>query len=363
VFVSVTVEAVEVTSLLERLVIEEHDMKATIATMTFGDSHLILSDVFHEGLTVEIDLGYSDGHALMFRGIITSIRAYFPARGHPHVEVQAMDNLILLSLEPKTYRWSNTTVSQIVGKMAETYGFLPGTIALSSDAVLEETRPRQQVEETDLAFLFRLAHDYDCKLYLEHADVPPDKLSFVSTGSLMEAEPIEEVLNFNQNLAEFYAIFDAFATAAEEQLVTTDPASGERVEFVEDLVSTDELTWVPDPERMAQMGDSAAFIASLVSKSAAKRATLRHFWRKPPRLVGAPARPTSDRSQAYGDQSRRLGQSGRGLASGSIWLRPRHRVSITGHGGRWSGAWYLVQVRHELDMRRRSYTSAFICTR
>jgi hypothetical protein len=95
----------------------------------------------------------------------------------------------------------------------------------------------------------------------------------------------------------------------------------------------------------------------------AKRAALRDFWRKSARVAGAPARPTSDQSQAYGDRSRRLGQSGRGRAKGSIWLRPRSRVSIVGHGGRWSGAWYLAQVRHELDMRRRSYLSAFVCTR
>jgi phage protein D len=363
VYVSIAVEGVEVTSLLEHLVIEENDVKADIATMTFGDSHLILSDVFHEGLAVEIGLGYSDGHALIFRGIITSIRAYFPARGQAHVEVQAMDNLILLSLEPKTYRWSNTTVSQIVGEVAQNYGLVPGTITPTSDSALDETRPRQQVEETDLAFLYRLARDYDCKLYLEHGDVPPDKLSFVSTGSLIEAEPIAEVLSFNQNLVEFYATFDAFATAAEEQLVTTDPASGDKVEIVEDLVSASELTWVPDPDRIAQMGDSAAFITSLVAKSMAKRAALRDFWRKSARVAGAPARPTSDQSQAYGDRSRRLGQSGRGRARGSIWLRPRSRVSIVGHGGRWSGAWYLAQVRHELDMRRRSYLSAFVCTR
>src|SRR5262245_20740645 len=96
VFVSVQVEGEEVGDLLDRLEVEESDSRAGLATLVLGDSYLVLADVLHEGLTVEIDLGWSDAHALIFRGPITGVRATYPSRGKATVEVQAADSLILL---------------------------------------------------------------------------------------------------------------------------------------------------------------------------------------------------------------------------------------------------------------------------
>jgi hypothetical protein len=362
VFLSAKVEGEEVSDLLELVAVEENDSRADLATLTFGDSHLVLSDILHEGLSVEVDLGRSDAHALIFRGMITGIRAYFPSHGRAQVEVQAVDSLIQLGLKPRTRRWWNTTVSQMVRDIALANGFLPGDIAPEEDAIVDEKRPRQQVEETDLAFLHRLAGDYDCKLYIEHGR-GPDTLNFIATKKLLEADPIEETLTFNANLEEFSVAFDAFATAAAERLVTTDPLTGNRVEIGGSLIGPAEAQWVPDPERIARLGEGAARLSSLLARAAAKRVRLSDFWRLPSRDAGASSRPASDRSSIFGDRARRLGQSGKGRAAGSIWLRPRRRVTVEGYGGRWSGAWYLARVRHELEMRQRRYVSSFICTR
>jgi phage protein D len=361
-FLSAKVEGEEVNDLVERVEVEENDSRADLAILTFGDSQLVLSDLFQEGLSVEVDLGRSDAHALIFRGIITGIRATFPWRGQAQVEVQAVDSLIRLGLRPKTRRWWNTTVSQIVRDIALANGFLPGDIAPEDDAMIDEKRPRQQVEETDLAFLHRLAADYDCKLYVEHGR-GPDSLNFVATKKLLEADPIEETLTFNANLEEFSVAFDAFATDPAERLVTTDPLTGERVEIINSLVAPADTQWVPDPGRIARLGEGAARIAGLAAKVAVKRAHLSDFWRLPSREIGAASRAAADRSTTLGDRARRLGQSGRGRATGSIWLRPRRRVTVEGYGGRWSGSWYLARVRHVLDVRQRRFVSSFICTR
>jgi hypothetical protein len=98
VFLSAKVEGEEVTDLLELIAVEENDSRADLATLTFGDSHLVLADILHEGLSVEVDLGRSDAHALILRGMIVGIRAYFPSRGRAQVEVQAVDSLIQLRL-------------------------------------------------------------------------------------------------------------------------------------------------------------------------------------------------------------------------------------------------------------------------
>lgn len=361
-YLSVTVEGQEVTDLIERVEVEESDSQADLATLVFGNSDLVLTDVLNEGLAVEIDLGYSDEHAVVFRGIVTAMRAYFPLKGQPKIEVQSADKLILMSMRPQTKRWGNTTVSQIVTEVAMNYGLLPDQVTIDDDPMIEANRPRQQVEETDLAFLNRLAQDYGCKLFVEHPE-GPDTINFISTKSLLQADPVEVNLTFNDNVEEFSVSFDAFASELKERLVTTDTLTGDRIEVERDLVQNSDAQWTPDAGLIARLGAAAGRVAALLAKSAVKRASLTDYWRQPAREAGAPARSSADQSGASGDRARRMGQTGRGRSSGSVWLRPRKRVTIQGYGGRWSGDWYLATVRHELDMVRRRYSSDFVCTR
>ena len=279
------------------------------------------------------------------------------------MEVQAVDSLILLGLRPKTQRWWNTTISQMVEDIARANQLTPGKIKPTQDIALDEFRPYQQIEETDLAFLLRLAQDFDAKLYVEHSD-NQDSLNFVATRYLMAADPIEEKLVFNLNLEEFSPSFDAFATMPEMRLVTTDPVTSDAVEISEDLANSEDAAWGPDPKRIARLGDGSSRLSQLWAKTALKQKKLQSFWQIPPRLAGAPSRYASNSAGTFGNWAKRLGQTAQGRASGSIWLRPRRRVVVEGCGGRWSGDnWYLAQVQHQIDIEQRSYICSFVCTR
>jgi phage protein D len=355
-FVSVTVAGEELTDLVERVEVEERDDRADLAVVTFGDSGLVLADLLCEGLGVEVALGRTDSHAVMLRGTVTAIRSHLPSRGRPEVEIEAVDRLIGLGLVPKTRRWWNTTIGQVVREIAIGNGLLPGSIQPGLDATVTAARPLQQVEETDLALLHRLARTYDAKVWVEHQPAA-DTLDFVATSRLLQSEPVEERLVFNANLLHLTAAFDAHATDPARRLVAADPDSGARVEVIGSPVTAPD--WTPDPERLARLGDGAARAGRLLARTAATRARLTESWRRQPREAGAASRPASDRAGVLGDPARRLGQTGRGRAAGSIWLRPRRRVRVEGCGGRWSGTWYLGRVRHELDVRGRSYITSF----
>jgi Phage tail baseplate hub (GPD) len=362
VFFRLKIEGEDVSDVVRRLELDESDSLADLATFTLGDDNLVLLDVLHEGLSVEIDLGRPDEHAIVFRGVVTGITADVLSRHGPYVEVTAGDSLIALSLRPRTKRWWNTPVSGIVREVAVSNGLLPGRIEPDGDLVLADTAPEQQVEETDLAFLNRLARRFDSKVFVDHTG-PTDSLNFVSTRRLLEAGLVDEHLVFNGNLAAFRAGFDASATAGETRVVSTDAKTGETVELSERLVVPTEAAWAPDTARIVRLGPGAERVAALLLRSAPKRARLTDFWRVPPRVTGVPGRAASDRSLTLGDRARRLGQRARGLASGTIVLRPRARVQIDGVGGRWSGPWYLARVRHIVDTGRRDYRTAFVCTR
>ena len=364
IFYCVEIERENVSDLVESFEVEKSDRQASMATLVFGDSDLVLSDILHEGLDVAIDLGRRSAHTTIFRGIVTGIRANFLARGEPQIEVQAMDNLIALGFEPKTKRWWNTPISQIVRDIALQNKLRPGEIEPEADTLMDQDHPHHQLEETDLAFLLRLAKAHDSKLYIKHHP-EIDSLNFVSTRKLFEEEPIEEPLIFNANLEEFSPALDSSATGRPAVLVTTDPLTGETIApdgGIEPLDPSEAL-WMPDTDRLARLGEGAVRLAGLIAKTAPKRLQVADFGMRPPREVGAPSRPKSDRSLTLGDRSRRLGQTAQGQAAGSVMLRPHRRVKVEGCGGRWSGHWYLAEVRHRVDLAQRTFTSSFTCTR
>jgi hypothetical protein len=361
-FCSVKIEGQETIDLAVRVHVEESDSRADSAHVTFADSHLVLCDVLHEGLSIEIDMGRADEHAVVLRGLITSVVSHFPQVGGPRVEVTAQDSLILLSLEHKTRRWSNATVSSIVSEIAQANRLQPGTIVPGEDALFPEQRPAHQVAETDLAFLERLAADHDSKVWVDHSEAG-DSLNFESNQRLLDAHAIEQSLEFNSTLFDFRAAFDSWAADPRERLVTTDPDSGDRVLIDTRLLQADDALWEPDATRIARLGDGGARVGALRAAAAAKRARLTDSWRRPQPVAGRPARTESDKRNAHGDRLRRRGQTGHGRAGGSIWLRPRKRVEIRGYGGRWSGVWNLARVRHDVDLLSHDYVTSFVCVR
>jgi phage protein D len=360
-YLSVKLQGQDVSDLVLRARVEESDTQADLATLVFGNSDLILSDVLGEGLSVEIDLGTTDEHGVVFRGSVTSLRASFPLRGPAEVELQAIDTLIQLGLQPKTKRWSNTTLSEMVRETALGYGLLPGQIAPDEDVLISDDRPRQQVELTDLAFLRALAREYDCKLFVDHP-AGPDTLNFVSTKQLVGGAPISITLAYGGNVSDFQVEANVAAGDPKRRLVSTDPDTGETVQMERDLVGLTDLAWAPDPARIAAAGAAATRAGALMTSFAPAYATLAAGLRVAPRQAGAPARPSSQTADLGGDWARRLGMTGRGRAGGSVWLRPRKPVTLTGFGGRWSGAWYIARVRHDIDVARNRYTCDFVCT-
>jgi hypothetical protein len=370
VHLSVKVDDEELSDQVLRLELDERDSLADLVTLTFGDSHLILADLLVEGQPIAIDLGWTDEHAVVFRGIVTGIRGHYPSGGLPSVEVEAVDSLVNLSLRHKTRRWTEAP-AQIVNAIALENHLTPGTVDLAEpagdlpgSAAAPPAQPplEQQVEETDLAFLHRLAREYDCKVFVDHTDAN-DTLNFTATSKLLGEDPLERALVFNASLQSFAPSFDLFATDPEERLVTTDPSTAARVQLSRKLIDGREGLWFPDPDRIARLGDGVGRVATLAARAAPRHYTVTDTWRRPPRLAGAPSRPSSDQAGTFGDPSRRLGQIGRGRTAGNIWLRPRKRVKIEGYGGRWSGVWYLARTRHLLDLPRRSFATSFVCTR
>lgn len=358
----VELEGENISDLLSEVKIEESDSRADMATLRFPDNELVLIDLLQEGQKIEIDLGYSNAHAIVFRGNISSVRPNIPSEGQPHIEVEAMNSLMRLALQPKTYLWTDTTVSQIVHDIAIDHELRLGQVQPAYNAEFSETHPKPQVETMDLAFLYSLADDYGSRLFVQYDDIG-DTLNFVSVEKLLEANALNTPLVFNENLESFSITADSFAASPPVAVTSTDASSGEPTPSSSSEVDTSQGRWTPDADRIAQLEEGLNRISRLVARTAIGREQPGIYRQTLARLVGAPARLESDLSQTFGNAAQILGQSGIGQTKGSYWLHPRRMVQIEGYGGRWSGVWYLSEVDHLLDVQAHRYTTSFTCTR
>ena len=359
IYLQALIEGIDWSDRVELAEVEESDFGADITTLRLSDPGAALGQALHEGLTVEISLGRPDRHASLFRGTITGLEVHLPARGLPKVTIRATDGLILLGLEPRTRRWRNATLSQIVAEVASEGHLRPGTIEVRQDPHFDEHRPLTQIDETDLALLYRLGSEHDCQVWLDRED-RTDALCFMSTSLLLDASPIEVALRLGENVEEFAIRREISATAPGHRVVSTDPSDGRRVEGGP-LESTSYSPYGPVDLSRSVQGDER--LGQILARSAAARSDPEQFRKRPGRLVGASSRPASDTRGTAGRASRRLGQTAYGRAAGDVLLRPRRRVRVEGLGVSWSGDWYLSRVLHIVDTLTQSYETAFTCTR
>jgi hypothetical protein len=78
-------------------------------------------------------------------------------------------------------------------------------------------------------------------------------------------------------------------------------------------------------------------------------------------MAGLPSDPTLPDRIALTDPTRALGLHGHGLAVGSVMLRAKGMVTLTGIANWAEGDWYVRQVNHL--MTDKTYLSRFVITR
>lgn len=81
------------------------------------------NDIFKAGKEVSIKMGYGKNMELMILGMITSIRASFPAGGASQFEISGYDLCHRMMKGEKSRSWDNKKDSDVVSEIAGDYGF------------------------------------------------------------------------------------------------------------------------------------------------------------------------------------------------------------------------------------------------
>jgi phage protein D len=352
-YFSVVIEEQDITPWVSSVQVVEDDRLTDNVTLTVNDPRMIYADALMEGCKAEIDLGYNepDQHALLLRALITKVELSYPDNGVPQVKIKGEDKSIEMGIKEQKKLWKNTTVNAIVKKIGDSYHFAGVVASLNPDPKIVS---ENQDAKTDLAFLQDLAKRYQAKCFVELDEKDQEVLYFIPDRRILHLNRADKlVLRYRQgvgsNLMTFTPAFDASLIDRQKEVQDLDQA-GRRIktpppppvevfvwELARDLSSRASRADLNRIDALFQAGKSA-------------RKKLQQELAKPKLTTGAVA-PTQQQldDTAGALESRRLGMSASGTTVGSIFMRAKCNVSISGVHRRFAGDWYVTSVTHTID--------------
>ena len=284
--------------------------------------------------------------------------------------LRAHDNAMRMGLRRRNRPWTDTTLSGIVRSIAGEHGFTDRTVRLSGDPEFTGNGIRQR-DETDLAFLHRLADAYGVETYVSARD-GGDEFVFLAQREIMTSDPEVTLYHGRCGAREHLASFDERADVAEIRLPQTfagvDYAAGEALDPVRapvepvpdrgDRFFDENMTAFRDrePERAAELQGLLAAAPAARERVVADLGSVER--------VTVPAFTTAQDLRARGENgfaTSAHGMRASGATHGNKGLHAQTNVGVEDVGGRFSGVWFLTQVRHVLDSG--GYRTEFECRR
>lgn len=354
---------------LGALTLEQREMQPDLLIVDLSDPYKVFSHALQEGMNVEVELGTAEDHSIVFRGRIYRVESDFPAQGVPKLKLQAFDHSMEMGLRKRNRAWTDQSLSDVVRAIAEKY-FRKLVISLQGDPEYKGNGLRQQ-DETDLHFLLRLARQNGCVMFVKAGDME-DELHFVSEHEVMTAEP--EVTLFygrcdvKHSLTSFHSSADLSQIRLPRVFSGIDPETGQPVEAVTSEVR--EVGKTDDPffdENLtafrAKEPVKAAGLEQLLMAASDSRKEVRTALGEVERVATASFTTEKDLKLVASNQfsTSLRGMKGSGTSGGVKELMARTAVTLADLGGRFSGTWFLSQVRHVVN--RDGYKTHFECRR
>jgi phage protein D len=354
---------------IHALRIDQREGTPDSLTAELADPFKVLTHAIQEGMDVEVELGTDGDHAVVFRGRIYKVDGDFPTEQTPTLQITAYDPSMRMGLRKRNRVFSDVALSDIVNTVASTY-FSTLDVSLEGDPKFPLPGVRQQ-EETDLRFLRRLAKTYGCLLYVSAGDTD-DTFHFVSEFQVMNGTPALTVYygrsDVDNRLLSFKSNADASRIELPRILSGMDFDSGQPTEMT--TTSPNDPNDVADPsfsENLAALAaafpDKADGLNGLIgSASASQTKMLADF--APAIRDATTTFITEDQQQAIAQNqfpTSLHGMRGEGATVGIRQLVAQSLLAIGDVGGRFSGNWFLSEVRHILDAQ--GYRSEFSCRR
>ena len=281
----------------------------------------------------------NDGLEPVFDGYITAVNTNWGSEpGSSHIEIDAMDTSVLMSLEEKVATWPNLSDSDIVQQIVSGYG-----VEVSVDStptVHQENNTTIIQRNTDIQFVRALAQRNGLEFYFETDKESGEVAAFLRAPQLEGTPQPDLAIQFGEdsNLKSFVA-----RVAGQRPLsVKTTQIDVKANSPNSAQIGDTQLTKLGDRDANELIGGP---LGSLVTPKDLLGQML---------LLGT---PTSDPTelqtfaQAVRDEAAWLITANGEINSDAYQtvLRPHRMVLVKGAGSLYSGKYYVTQVTHELQ--------------
>jgi uncharacterized protein len=295
-------------------------------------THTDQAELFQEGKTTDIQIGYVDQLQKMFSGVITSISPSFPESGTSTLRIEGYTEMRRLQGSSKTRTFLDMTDKDIAEKIA---GELNLTLEADSSLATYPSYPYViQYNQTDLAFLLERAHRIGFRLEVDEKKLLLKKVQDDqgSNYTLVWGHP-RQPINGSRRVMPLKSFNPTLNTLRQvTQVIVTGQNPTTRESF----------------EGQAGPGDETTKNGSVSGAEAAKQA----FGERIERVTNAQVASQPEAEQLaraiYNDRALNF-VTGNGATIGLPNLRAGHAIELEGLGPRFSGIYYVTQTVHAIS--------------
>ncbi|OYY91547.1 MAG: hypothetical protein B7Y45_03040 [Sphingomonas sp. 28-66-16] len=360
----VLLQGIDISANVRFVEVEDHDRLIDRAVVEVDDPAGLAREAPREGNTLVVELGWADTHAALFEGEITRVQTREAGCEVPRVRLTALDFASRIQKRPFEATNHTGTLSAIVRAIVTRTANVGVTVAQVEPAVdpnYTETAPLRQTQD-DWAFITEQSRRAGCISFVEY-NAERSQFYFVPLTGIMAAAPAGQLSNVGTsgrilsiNLERSAGTADTRRSAA-----SIDPATGDvRVSAAPpppvETPSVPSARAIDTADRAGAPIDDAIAVAGEATETPA---TLR------PTGLAVGARD----GDAPQDPTLALGWRARGRCVGTVMLRAKSRIELTGVASWAETQWYVKRAKHVVVTPRpaedmlASYVTEFELTR
>ena len=281
----------------------------------------------------------NDGLERVFDGYITAVNPNWGSEpGSSHLEIEAMDTSVLMSLEEKIATWPNLSDSDIVQQIVSGYGVQVNVD--STPTVHQENDTTIVQRSSDIQFVRELAQRNGLEFYFETNKDSGEVTAFMRAPQLEGTPQPDLAIQFGEesNLKSFVA------------RVTGQRPLSVKTTQVDVKGNSPNSSQIGDTQ-LTKLGqtDANALIGGPLGPLVTPKDVLAQML-----LLGTPSSDATElqtMAQAVRDEAAWVITAHGEINSDAYQtvLRPHRMVLVKGAGSRYSGKYYVTQVTHELQ--------------
>lgn len=363
----VHLQGIDISANVRSAEVEDNDRLIDKAVVVLNDPNGSGSEAPREGNTLLVDLGWGENHAVMFEGEVTQIANAAAGCNPKQLTITALDLSYRIRKRPfraTHHVGSLSSILRTIVTREPTTGIAVGQIEPSPDPEFTEAAPLRQTTQNDWDFIVLLARRYNCRAFVEY-NGGASKFYFIPIARLTEGEAMGTLAATGMAGRITRFSYERTASSASPRRTTSavDPLTGDTVTTTAPPPPT-EPTHAPS-ETVAEAGGAPLDSALSVAAEATETPQSQRPETFTPGTPSSAARATSDTAQ---DPTMALGFTARGACVGTVMLRAKGAVDVTGISGWGAGRWYVRKVKHTVRTASGGgmspgYTSEFELTR